>query len=72
MTIAGVDVAQNFIPTVAEARGLEPQRLIERNRAEILEAFERGRIHYDPFVDPQQPGYARATAAIVAELVECR
>jgi len=69
LAMAGVDVGQNFIPTMAENEGLDVERMIARCRAEILEAFHRGHIHYDAFVDPQTPGYRRAIADMVCEMV---
>src|SRR5438309_481524 len=70
LTIAGVDVGQNYIPTMAEAAGVAPEQLMAKNRAEILEAFRRGRIHYDAFVDPQRAEYRSAIAGMVGEMVE--
>jgi methionyl-tRNA synthetase len=69
LAVAGVDVAQNYIPKMARDRGLDVDALIARNRAEILEAFDRGRIHYDAFVDPQEDEYRRALAAMLADMV---
>src|SRR3954452_15400983 len=65
LAVAGVDVGQNFIPTMAENLGLEPGPMMARYRAEILEAFDRGQIAYDAFVDPQLDSYDRAIAAMV-------
>ena len=70
LAIAGVDVAQNYIPKMAKARGVDVEELIERNRSEILEAFHRGHIHYDAFVDPQQAEYRRVIAGMLADMVE--
>jgi methionyl-tRNA synthetase len=70
LAIAGVDIGQNYIPKMAKAKGVKPERLIARNRAEIVEAFDRGRIHYDAFVDPQQPEYRRALAQMLSEMVD--
>ncbi|HEV7804823.1 MAG TPA: class I tRNA ligase family protein [Solirubrobacteraceae bacterium] len=68
MAVAGVDVGQNFIPTMAENAGVEVLPMMARCRAEILEAFDRGHIHYDTFVDPQTPDYDDAIAAMVADM----
>lgn len=70
LAVAGVDVAQNYIPKMARAKGVDPKRLIDRTRSEILEAFDRGRIHYDTFVDPQAPEYRRVLASMLADMVE--
>jgi methionyl-tRNA synthetase len=69
LAVASVDVAQNYIPKMARAKGVDPERLIDRNRSEILEAFERGRIHYDTFVDPQDAEYRRVIATMLADMV---
>ncbi|MEY2440950.1 MAG: methionyl-tRNA synthetase [bacterium] len=69
LAVAGVDVGQNFIPTMAENEGEDVEALIARCRAEILEAFELGHIHYDTFVDPQTPSYRAAIADMVAAMV---
>lgn len=69
LAVAGVDVGQNFIPTMAETTGEDVERLVARCRAEILEAFDRGSIAYDTFVDPQTPAYRRAIAGMLAEIV---
>jgi methionyl-tRNA synthetase len=70
LAVAGVDVGQNFIPTMAENEGEDVEGLIARCRAEILEAFELGHIHYDTFIDPQTASYRRAIADMVAAMVE--
>jgi methionyl-tRNA synthetase len=70
LAIAGVDVGQNYIPKMARDKGLDVEELIARNRTEILEAFDRGRIHYDAFVDPQQAQYRRVIAGMLADMVE--
>jgi methionyl-tRNA synthetase len=66
LAVAGVDVGQNFIPTMAENLGVDAGPMMARYRAEILEAFDRGHIEYDTFVDPQLDSYDRAIAAMVA------
>lgn len=70
LVMAGVDVGQNFIATMAEVRGVDAEGMIAKYRAEILDAFTRGRIHYDAFVEPQDPAYVRAIAGMVAEMAE--
>jgi methionyl-tRNA synthetase len=69
LAVAGVDVGQNFIPTKAENEGLEVEPMMARYRAEILEAYDRGHIHYDTFVDPQTPSYRRAIADMASDMV---
>lgn len=69
LAVAGVDVGQNFIPTMAETTGEDVQRLVARCRGQILEAFDRGHIAYDTFIDPQTPAYGRAIADMVAAIV---
>jgi len=68
LVVAGVDVGQNFIATMAEVRGIDAGGLIAQYRSEILDAFTRGRIHYDAFVEPQEPAYVRAIAGMVADM----
>jgi len=70
LVVAGVDVGQNFIATMAEVRGVDVDGMIRKYRAEILDAFERGRIHYDAFVEPQEPAYVRAMAGMARDMVE--
>jgi len=69
IAVAGVDVGQNFIPTMAENEGLDVEQLIARCRAEILEAFARGHIDYDTFIDPQTPSYRAALADMLGDMV---
>ncbi len=69
LAVAGVDVAQNYIPKMARDRGVDVEALIARNRAEILEALDRGRIHYDAFVDPQDDAYRHALSQMLADMV---
>jgi methionyl-tRNA synthetase len=69
LAVAGVDVGQNFIPTMAENLGVEVGPMMARCRAEILEAFDRGLIDYDTFVDPQTPAYDAAIASMVDDMV---
>lgn len=68
LAVAGVDVGQNFIPTMAENQGLEVEEMMAGYRGQILDAFERARIGYDVFVDPQTPDYRRAIADMVAAM----
>jgi methionyl-tRNA synthetase len=70
LAVAGIDVGQNFIATMAEARGLPAGPMMARFRAEILEAFDRGRIRYDTFIDPQEPYYQRSIAGLLRDMVE--
>jgi methionyl-tRNA synthetase len=70
LVTAGIDTGQNFIPTMAELHGLDPQQMMARYRGEILDAFRLGRISYDTFVDPQEPAYERAIAGVVGEMVQ--
>jgi len=67
---AGLDVSQNFIPTMAENEGLDAEQMIARYRGEILQAFHRGHIDYDTFVDPQEPSYRRAVTGMLADMVQ--
>ncbi len=69
LAVAGIDVGQNFIATMAEVQGIQPAPMIARFRSEILDAFDRGRIHYDAFIDPQEPRYERAITGMVDEMV---
>ena len=69
LAVAGLDIGQNFIPTMAENVGLDVEQMIARYRTEILQAFDRGHIHYDTFVEPQTPVYRRAIAAMVSDMV---
>jgi len=69
LAMAGVDVGQNYIPKMAKAKGVDVEELIDRNRSEILEAFHRGHIHYDAFVDPQEGEYRRVIAEMLTDMV---
>jgi len=66
---AGVDVSQNFIPRMADDMGLDVEQMMARYRAEILQAYHRGHIDYDIFVDPQTPSYRRAVAGMLSDMV---
>jgi methionyl-tRNA synthetase len=70
LAVAGIDVGQNFIATMAEVQGIQPAPMVAKFRSEILDAFVRGRIHYDTFIDPQEPRYERAIAGMVGDLVK--
>jgi methionyl-tRNA synthetase len=51
---------------MAEDGGLRRRADDRSLRTEVLQAFHRGRVHYNTFVDPQVPGYGRAVADMVA------
>jgi methionyl-tRNA synthetase len=70
LAVAGLDVGQNFIPTMAENDGVDVDQMIARYRAEILEAFHRAHIDHDTFVDPQKPSYRRAIAGMLTDMVK--
>jgi methionyl-tRNA synthetase len=70
LAVAGIDIGQNFIATMSEVQGVPAGPMMARFRAEILEAFRRGRIHYDAFVDPQEPQYGRSIAGMVSDMVQ--
>lgn len=70
LTMAGVDVHQNYVLTRAELDGVDVDKMVDTYRDDIVEALRRARIRYDAFVDPRAPGYATAMAGMVAQLVE--
>ncbi len=69
LTVAGIDIGQNYIATMAELQGADPGPMMARFRGQILEAFDRGGIAYDTFIDPQEPGYDSAIAGLVEDMV---
>jgi methionyl-tRNA synthetase len=70
LAVAGIDVGQNYIATMAQIEGRDVHQMMAHHRAEILEAFDRGRIHYDTFIDPQLPSYVEAISGMVSRMVE--
>jgi methionyl-tRNA synthetase len=70
LAVAGIDVGQNFIATMSEVQRVDAGSMMARFRADILDAFHRGRIHYDVFIDPQDPPYRRVIAGMVSDMVE--
>ena len=69
LALAGIDVGQNYIATMAEVQGVDAAPMMAEFRAEILEAFELGRIHYDAFVDPQESSYDQVMAGMLEDIV---
>lgn len=69
LVVAGVDVGQNFIPTMAELRGLDVDEMMATYRGQILDAYRLGGIAYDTFIEPQEPAYDRAIAGLVDDLM---
>jgi methionyl-tRNA synthetase len=70
LTLAGVDVHPNYVLTKAELLDVDVEEMVTRYRTQIMTAFARARIGYDFFLDPQDPGYQRAIAGMLRELVE--
>jgi methionyl-tRNA synthetase len=69
LTLAGVDVHPNYVLTKAENLGVDVGDMVAKYRAQIMSAFDRARIRYDAFLDPQEPAYQTAIAEMVTEMV---
>lgn len=69
LTLAGVDVHPNYVLTKAENLGADVGELVGTYRRQILGSFDRARIGWDFFLDPQDDGYRRAVAGMLEELV---
>jgi len=69
LTLAGVDVHPNYVLTKAENLGVDVEEMIRTYRGQIMSAFDRARIGYDVFLDPQDPSYRRAVAGMLREMV---
>jgi methionyl-tRNA synthetase len=70
LTMAGVDLHQNYILTRAELDGVDVEKMVDSYRDDIIEAFRRARISYDAFYDPRSPGHGPAMAGYFSRLVE--
>jgi methionyl-tRNA synthetase len=70
LTLAGVDVHPNYVLTKAETLGMDVSEMVVKYRSQIMAAFQGARIGYDAFLDPQDPGYQRAIAGMLREMVE--
>lgn len=70
LALAGVDIHQNYVLTMAQNRGEDVAGLIHRNRVEIAASFRLGRIGYDAYVDPQRRDYRSAIVEILGEMVD--
>jgi methionyl-tRNA synthetase len=69
LTLAGVDVHPNYVLTKAEILREDVGEMVARYRGQIMSAFDRARIGYDAFLDPQDPGYQQAIAGMLSEMV---
>ncbi len=70
LTLAGVDVHPNYVLTKAESLDADVDELIATYKGQIRTAFEKARIGWDVFLDPQEEDYRRAIAGMLRELVE--
>ena len=70
LTLAGVDIHPNYVLTKAESLDADVDELIATYKGQIMTAFERARIGYDVFLDPQEPTYQKAIAGMLGELVD--
>lgn len=70
LTLAGVDVHPNYVLTKAELLQQDVDEVVATYRAQILNTYQRARIGYDFFLDPQDAHYRHAIAGMLRELVE--
>jgi methionyl-tRNA synthetase len=70
LTLAGVDVHPNYVLTKAENLGVDVGEMVATYRGQIMSSFDRARIGYDVFLDPQDQAYQRAVAGMLREMVE--
>lgn len=69
LALAGVDVHPNYVLTKAENEGVDVHQMVAGYRSQIMTAFQRARIGYDAFLDPQEDRYRHAVAGMLDELV---
>lgn len=69
LTLAGVDVHPNYVLTKAEILGMDVDEMVTKYRSQITTAFERARIGYEVFLDPQRQDYQLAIAGMLGEMV---
>jgi methionyl-tRNA synthetase len=69
LTLAGVDVHPNYVLTKAEILGMDAEEMVAMYRGQIAASYERARIGYDIFVDPQEPAHKRTINGLLNELV---
>jgi methionyl-tRNA synthetase len=70
LTLAGIDVDPNYVLTKAEILEQPVDQTVAHYRGQILTAFERSRIGWDFFLDPQDDDYRASIATLLEELVE--
>jgi methionyl-tRNA synthetase len=71
LAVGGVDPHQNYVVTRAEKAGQPAGRVAEEYSGLIAQAWQRGRVGYDVFVDPaNDPAYRRGVSGLLTELVD--
>lgn len=69
LTLAGIDVHPNYVLTKAEMLGMDVDEMVAKYRGQITTAFERARIEYEVFLDPQRTEYQQAISGMLGEMV---
>jgi methionyl-tRNA synthetase len=69
LALAGVDVHPNYVLTKAETLGVDVHEMVARFRAQIVQAWQLGRVGYDVFIDPETPEFEGAVNGMLNELV---
>ncbi|HEX6389860.1 MAG TPA: class I tRNA ligase family protein [Solirubrobacteraceae bacterium] len=71
ISVGGIDPHQNYVVAKAELEGRPTLATLDDYSARVRAIFDRARISYDLFVEPQHDrDYRDAVAALVRELVE--
>jgi methionyl-tRNA synthetase len=69
LALGGMDVHQNYVLTMAERLGIDPDKLIDEYRGRITDAYRLANIHTDADIDPQDPQHQRTITGLLAQLV---
>ncbi|WP_018353150.1 class I tRNA ligase family protein [Longispora albida] len=70
ITMAGVDVSQNWVLTRAEKDGVDVDEMTARYMDEIEQAYQKARIGYDAFVDTRDDVFHQAMAHVVGAMTD--
>lgn len=73
LTVGGVDPHQNYVVAKAERLGQESAAVADGYAALVRQAWQRGRIDYDVFVDPaHDPAYRDGVRDLLTALVDSK
>lgn len=69
LELGGVDIHQNFVPTMADRRGIDVDKLVDEYAGRIADAYRLARIDVDAAYDPRDAAHQATITGAVAALV---